>query len=158
MYTHVTKMMKGFIQCLDAKCVSKRMQINPRILTKQNSDDLDQLVNTIPSVLLKNVVLSRTGMPGMCVHLFRTPECNYDLRGGERRNGNRGQTKGTDLLLPSLKTAEMMKRLRLFSLRDLKDTEALSFSSTAPINKQAAYKEFALKAKTRTVEMLMGTA
>lgn len=46
-----------------------------------------------------------------------------------------GQTKGTDLLLPSLKTTEMMKYPRLFSLRDLKDTEALSFSSTAPINK-----------------------
>lgn len=47
-----------------------------------------------------------------------------------------GQTKGTDLLLPSLKTTEMMKHPRLFSLRDLKDTEALSFSSTAPINKK----------------------
>lgn len=72
----------------------------------------------------------------MCVHLFRTPECNYDLRGGERRNGNRGQTKGTDLLLPSLKTTEKIKHPRLFSLRDLKDSEALSFSSTAPINKK----------------------
>lgn len=112
------------------------MRLHTHILTKQNADDLDRRVNTIPSVFQKNAVLSRTGMPGMCVHLFRTPECNYDLRGGERRNGNRGQMKGTDLLLPSLKTTEMMKRPWLFSLRDLKDTEALSFSSTAPISKQ----------------------
>lgn len=106
------------------------------ILIKQNANDVDQRVNTILSVLQKNVVLSRTGMPGMCVHFFRTPECNYDLRGEERRNGNRGQTKGTDLLLPSLKTTEKMKHPRLFSLRDLKDSEALSFSCTAPINKK----------------------
>jgi len=73
--------------------------------------------------LLSQCHAVHTGMPGMCVHLFRTPECNYDLRGEERRNGNRGQMKGTDLLLPSLKTTEKMKHPRLFSLCALKDSD-----------------------------------